>query len=184
MARVTVEDCLEYCENRFDLVLKAAARAHRLELGLAEAMVPLDNDKPAVLALREIAEGYDVTRDEAEEQRRREENELVERFLGARSSSAAQDEADAQVADSLGHAPLMGEIVGDITDTSVGADVVPGSAEESSDAAPGEAAEVAPSTQDEAVEIAPSTEDEPATEAEKPPAESSASEDEEDASKQ
>ncbi len=72
MARVTVEDCLEFVENRFDLVLKAAARAHALELGSADAMVKKENDKPTVLALREIASGFDVTKtqrqlDEAEE---------------------------------------------------------------------------------------------------------------------
>lgn len=55
MARITVEDCLKNVENRFDLVLKAAERAHALELGAADAKVPLDNDKPTVLALREIA---------------------------------------------------------------------------------------------------------------------------------
>lgn len=64
MARVTVEDCLEYLENRFDLILKAAKRAHLLELGTAEPMVPVDNDKPTVIALREIAAGYDVAQEE------------------------------------------------------------------------------------------------------------------------
>ena len=62
MARVTVEDCLEYVENRFDLVLKAAARAHRIELGAVDPMVERENDKPTVIALREIAMGYDVTK--------------------------------------------------------------------------------------------------------------------------
>lgn len=60
MARVTVEDCLEYVDNRFDLVLKSAKRAHLLELGAADPMVSRDNDKPTVLALREIAKGFDV----------------------------------------------------------------------------------------------------------------------------
>ncbi len=60
MARVTVQDCLEFVDNRFDLVLKAADRARKLERGVAEPMVPLENDKPSVIALREIAEGYDV----------------------------------------------------------------------------------------------------------------------------
>ena len=60
MARVTVEDCLEKVENRFALVLLAAERAHQLEMGVAEPMVPEDNDKPTVIALREIAEGFDV----------------------------------------------------------------------------------------------------------------------------
>lgn len=62
MARVTVEDCLKNVDNRFDLVLKAAYRAHLLEVGAVDAMVPTDNDKPTVIALREIAAGYDVTK--------------------------------------------------------------------------------------------------------------------------
>jgi DNA-directed RNA polymerase subunit omega len=55
MARITVEDCLEHVENRFDLVLLAARRARQIAQG-AEPMVPAENDKPTVLALREIAE--------------------------------------------------------------------------------------------------------------------------------
>jgi DNA-directed RNA polymerase subunit omega len=61
MARVTVEDCLKHCENRFDLVLKAAKRAHAIELGEVEPGVERENDKPTVLALREIAAGIDVS---------------------------------------------------------------------------------------------------------------------------
>lgn len=56
MARITVEDCLEQIDNRFDLVLVAARRAHMLKKGASE-LLPWDNDKPAVLALREIAAG-------------------------------------------------------------------------------------------------------------------------------
>ena len=55
MARLTVEDCLDNVENRFELVLIAAQRARQLAMG-AEALVPEDNDKPTVIALREIAE--------------------------------------------------------------------------------------------------------------------------------
>ena len=55
MARITVEDCLENVENRFDLVLLAARRARQISQG-AEPLVPAENDKPTVLALREIAE--------------------------------------------------------------------------------------------------------------------------------
>lgn len=55
MARVTVEDCLENVENRFKLVALASKRARALEGG-AEALLPRENDKPTVLALREIAE--------------------------------------------------------------------------------------------------------------------------------
>ena len=55
MARLTVEDCLDNVENRFELVLIAAQRARQLAMG-ADPLVPEDNDKPTVLALREIAE--------------------------------------------------------------------------------------------------------------------------------
>jgi DNA-directed RNA polymerase subunit omega len=61
MARVTVEDCLKHVENRFDLVLKAARRAHAIELGEVEPQVSRDNDKPTVIALREIAAGVDIS---------------------------------------------------------------------------------------------------------------------------
>lgn len=56
MARITVQDCLENVDNRFDLVLTAAQRARQISLG-AEPRVPRENDKPTVIALREIAEG-------------------------------------------------------------------------------------------------------------------------------
>lgn len=57
MARVTVEDCLKNVKNRFELVIIAAKRARQLMHG-REAKVPIDNDKPTVIALREIALGY------------------------------------------------------------------------------------------------------------------------------
>ena len=57
MARITVEDCLKNIENRFELVLAATKRARKLELGSADPTVSWDNDKPTVLALREIAAG-------------------------------------------------------------------------------------------------------------------------------
>ncbi|MEJ2255887.1 MAG: DNA-directed RNA polymerase subunit omega [Woeseiaceae bacterium] len=56
MARITVEDCLDNIDNIFEMVLVAAKRARRIAHG-AEAMVELENDKPTVLALREIADG-------------------------------------------------------------------------------------------------------------------------------
>ncbi|EGV50095.1 DNA-directed RNA polymerase subunit omega [Candidatus Endoriftia persephone str. Guaymas] len=56
MARVTVEDCLDYVDNRFDLVLVATKRARQLEHGV-EPLLPWENDKPTVMALREIADG-------------------------------------------------------------------------------------------------------------------------------
>lgn len=56
MARITVEDCLDQVDNRFELVLIAARRARELALG-KEALVPWENDKPTVVALRELAAG-------------------------------------------------------------------------------------------------------------------------------
>ena len=56
MARTTVEDCLENVDNRFQLVLVAARRAREIAMG-DDPMVERDNDKPTVIALREIAEG-------------------------------------------------------------------------------------------------------------------------------
>lgn len=58
MARITVEDCLENVENRFDLVMIASKRARQLQTGGKDPHVPEDNDKPTVLALREIAAGH------------------------------------------------------------------------------------------------------------------------------
>ena len=57
MARITVEDCTENVPNMFQLVLVAAKRARQLANG-AEPMVAWENDKPTVVALREVAEGY------------------------------------------------------------------------------------------------------------------------------
>ena len=56
MARTTVEDCLDNVENRFELVLVATKRARQIAMG-ADAMVDVKNDKPTVVALREVAAG-------------------------------------------------------------------------------------------------------------------------------
>jgi DNA-directed RNA polymerase subunit omega len=56
MARITVEDCLKNVDNLFDMVMIAAKRARRLANG-AEPLVERENDKPTVIALREIAAG-------------------------------------------------------------------------------------------------------------------------------
>lgn len=61
MARVTVEDCLDNVDNRFQLVLVATKRARQLANG-RDAMVEWENDKPTVVALREIADGH-ITRE-------------------------------------------------------------------------------------------------------------------------
>ena len=57
MARVTVEDCLKYIPNRFDLILVAAKRAHQLSSGGFKSTLDVGKDKPTIVALREIEEG-------------------------------------------------------------------------------------------------------------------------------
>ncbi len=57
MARVTVEDAVEKIGNRFDLVLIASRRARQIATGGKDPLVEVENDKPTVLALREIEEG-------------------------------------------------------------------------------------------------------------------------------
>ncbi|WP_127956524.1 DNA-directed RNA polymerase subunit omega [Serratia microhaemolytica] len=57
MARVTVQDAVEKIGNRFDLVLVAARRARQMQTAGKDALVPEENDKPTVIALREIEEG-------------------------------------------------------------------------------------------------------------------------------
>ena len=57
MARITVEDCLDKVENRFELVMVASKRARQIAVGGKDPLVPEDGDKPTVLALREIADG-------------------------------------------------------------------------------------------------------------------------------
>ena len=65
MARITVEDCLQNIPNLFELVMVAAKRSRRVANG-AEPLVDRENDKPTVVALREIAAGL-VTRDVLDE---------------------------------------------------------------------------------------------------------------------
>ena len=57
MARVTVEDCLDKVENRFELVLVAAKRAHQLNSQGYRTTLEVGKDKPTVIALREIEAG-------------------------------------------------------------------------------------------------------------------------------
>lgn len=67
MARVTVEDCLEHTASRFELVTKAAKRARDIALG-AEPLLDPKNDKPTVIALREIADGLEAVAPKSEEE--------------------------------------------------------------------------------------------------------------------
>ena len=77
MARVTVEDCLEHVPNRFALVVLAASRARQLSRG-DEAMVEAPN-KPAVMALREIAKSFVHYREDV--------SEVVQEYLSERKAA-------------------------------------------------------------------------------------------------
>ena len=78
MARVTVEDAVDRVGNRFDLILLAARRARQLSVQGNDPLVETKNEKPTVIALREIEQGkIDADRLDAEER-------------------AAQQEADAE----------------------------------------------------------------------------------------
>ena len=57
MARITVEDCLDKVDNRFELVMVSSKRARQIQIEGKDPMVSVDNDKPTVIALREIADG-------------------------------------------------------------------------------------------------------------------------------
>lgn len=81
MARITVEDCLQVVDNRFELVMMAARRARQLAAGVDAQMENEANDKPTVLALREIAaRRIDVEYIDAVEkaERERKEREALE----------------------------------------------------------------------------------------------------------
>lgn len=82
MARITVEDCADTIPNMFQLVLVAAKRARQLANG-AEPMVEWENDKPTVVALREVAEGY-ITESILEER-----DQPVEDLLDLEAGAAA-----------------------------------------------------------------------------------------------
>ncbi len=72
MARVTVEDAVNKIGNRFDLILVASRRARQIAVEGKEAMVEIENDKPTVVALREIEKGY-ITAAILDQQERRDQ---------------------------------------------------------------------------------------------------------------
>lgn len=73
MARVTVEDCLDNVENRFELVMVATKRARQLATGGKDAMLDWENDKPTVMALREISAGLVKPADMLEEKKKQDD---------------------------------------------------------------------------------------------------------------
>lgn len=72
MARVTVQDAVDKIGNRFDLILVAARRARQLAVEGKDPMVDVENDKPTVVALREIEKGF-ITNSVLDEQERRDQ---------------------------------------------------------------------------------------------------------------
>ncbi len=98
MARVTVEDCLSKVDNRFELVLVASKRARQLANG-KEPLVPWENDKPTVVALREIAEDK-VTKTSLVEDARRE---------AERASRISEEEARIETTQALSVADEDGD---------------------------------------------------------------------------
>ncbi len=96
MARITVEDCLEHVDNRFDLVLLASRRARQISQG-ADPLVPAENDKPTVIALREIAENLisDANMDEMEQKQELEkiatDDDLVRQIAQASLEAGRSD---------------------------------------------------------------------------------------------
>jgi len=93
MARVTVEDCLDHVDNRFDLVLLATKRARQLVRG-ADPKVPWENDKPTVVALREIAEGLVTAETVAARERAAQVEAAVAEGEAAVFRVAVEDDAD------------------------------------------------------------------------------------------
>ena len=78
MARVTVEDCLDNVENRFELVMVASKRARQMATGGKDPLVQEESDKPTVIALREIAEGLITADILTREEEMEAEEELAE----------------------------------------------------------------------------------------------------------
>ena len=80
MARVTVEDCLDNVDNRFELVMLAAKRARQMAIGGKDPLVEDDSDKATVIALRELAEGLITPEVLARESEIEAEEELAASF--------------------------------------------------------------------------------------------------------
>lgn len=82
MARVTVEDCLEAVDNRFELVMLASKRARQIATGGKSPLVQEESDKPTVIALREIADGL-VTADMLKREDELDAEEELAEVMGA-----------------------------------------------------------------------------------------------------
>jgi DNA-directed RNA polymerase subunit omega len=93
MARVTVEDCLENVDNRFELIMVSTKRARQIATGGKDPMVEWENDKPTVVALREIAEGLvdaSILDEQEELQQQFEEAQIDPELLAETTQTAAE----------------------------------------------------------------------------------------------
>lgn len=81
MARITVEDCLDHVGNRFELVMLATRRARQMRRYGVDPLLPEENDKPTVIALREIAAGL-INEEMLDEQDASTEDERLEVTFG------------------------------------------------------------------------------------------------------
>lgn len=124
MARITVEDCLEHVENRFELVMVASKRSRQIQTGGKDPMVSEDNDKPTVLALREIAEELvdasiliDTAQEEAEEG-----VAALEAAEAAAEGDAVKAKNDISIEDAMG-AELVSEDADETEETAKPADI-------------------------------------------------------------
>jgi DNA-directed RNA polymerase subunit omega len=95
MARITVEDCLDKVDNRFELVMVSSKRARQIQIEGKDPMLPVDNDKPTVIALREIAEGLV----DAEILVEKPSVDLEEEFASEESESETAQAADSEEAE-------------------------------------------------------------------------------------
>lgn len=91
MARVTVQDAVEKIGNRFDLILTASRRARQLQSNAREPLVERENDKPTVIALREIEKGL-INNDIMDKQDRFEQLEQETAEIHAVSFLSTADE--------------------------------------------------------------------------------------------
>ncbi len=103
MARITVEDCLENVDNRFELVMIGSKRARQLAVEGRPALVPEENDKPTVVALREIAKGLidsSILLPVKQEFILERDDDLIEVTIDGGDASAVATEQSASMAES------------------------------------------------------------------------------------
>ena len=93
MARITVEDCLDHVDNRFDLVLLATKRARQLAGGV-DPLLPWENDKPTVMALREIADGLISEQVVAEQEEVQEVEAMAEEMAAEEAEAEPETEPE------------------------------------------------------------------------------------------